>query len=543
MAKRQLTERELYLQQHLHEIQKDQDPFDKEIEDAYHLEDGYGRWYRRHTLGQLAPFALIKRPNKPKPKVKETASVLFVLAGAVVIALLLFHCIIWVLKFFFDITWNTWGWTVNAFCYGIGVGLAGTVIAFIYDLIAESDYKKSKRMYKVYEKIKSLWTDRCDILRFGINHELGLPCPSNAVNYAAYRNIKDFYLKCLKKQNLISNATDDKIYLSRQLMDEKLRFLYNVSLKAEVSPLVYKEFKKQISHGQSNISVLRSELPQTKSKGYTLVQDMPSYDEFLNRDGLAPIIEEFEAVCNRDTSFLLFFTDSEKKAQQTDDLRKLVIVAKESYDELLKVNKKLSYVLEFVRGCTYRNIYLGAELLNFVRNLHGGGSLEKQQDTINLAKISTRVLNTDISVAKTNLSDTAFSTLSSLSDIVHRDRNLTKFTMENPKVSLGIAAVVTIGNVIEAYQANRRAYAEVQEKLCDSIGKIADGYTEGRGQMLRVVEIIKAIIKANRGFMSIYEPLSKKVYDEGELCLSKEEQTNLSAVINKYKEISEAKIK
>lgn len=543
MPKRQLTERELYLQQHLSEIQKDKDPFDKEIENAYHLEDGYGRWYRRHTLGQLAPFVLIKRPIKPKPKVKETASVLFGLAGAVVVVLLLFHCIIWVLKFFFDITWNTWGWTVNAFCYGMGIALIGTVIAFVYDIIAESDYKKSKRMYKVYEKIKRLWSDRCEILRFGINHELGLPCPSSAVSYAAYHNIKDFYLKCLKKQKLLSNAANDNMSLSRQLMDEKLKFLYNVSLKSEVSSSVYKEFKKQISHGQSNMSALRSELPQAKSKGFALVRNIPSYDELLNRDALAPIIDRFEAVRNRDTSFLLFFTDSEKKAQQTDDLRQLVIAAKESYDDLRKINKDLSYALEFVRGCAYRNIYLGAELVNFVRTSHGGGSLEKQQDTINFARISTRSLSTDISVTNVNLSDTAFSTLRSLGDMVHRDRDLTKFAMENPKVSLGIAAVVTIGNVIEAYQANKGVYAEAQEKLVDSISKIADGYTEGRGQKLRVVEIIKAIVKANRGFMSIYEPLSKKVYEEGELCLSKEEQTNLSAVINKYKEISEAKIK
>lgn len=564
MPKRQLTEREKYLQQYLPDIQEDKNPLDEEIREAIHQKKKYEEQLQE-TKRQLSSLQVVRKPKKPKPTVKDTAALFFSLTGVVVVALFLFHCIIWVLKLIFDISWNTWGWTVHAFFWGIGISVVSTIIAYIYDKYAADNYVKQKGLYDVYvsnrdkltakrdreqgffdtlsRQVENFWSERCEILRFGFNHELGLPCPSNAISIENYSSVKRFYLTLLKEQKLIPHVQDGKNTLQRQMMDEKLKFLYDVSLKAEVNPTVYKEFQNQIKQSRTNVDALRSEVPVSNSQGFSLLQKLPTYKMLLNDDKLTPIINHFEAVRNRDTSAFLFFTDTGKETQQTRDMKHLVDNAKQEYDELQMINSKLSYALDFVRGCAYRNIYLGVELINYVRTSHGGGSLEKQQDSTEISNIDSNDLSFDTTDIDVNISDQVFSSLLNLGDSVLDDRDMTEFVFKNPKVSIGLAAVAAIGSAVDAYFTKRAANADLQNHLADAISKIADGYTEGKGQMLRVIEIIKAIVKANDGFMAIYRPLAKKVFEDGDVNLSKAEQTQLGAAINEYKKVSETKIR
>lgn len=54
-----------------------------------------------------------------EPFVKPLCRTVGWIWGISVLLMFLFHCVIWVGKLLFDISWDTWGWTKTCFMYGL----------------------------------------------------------------------------------------------------------------------------------------------------------------------------------------------------------------------------------------------------------------------------------------------------------------------------------------------------------------------------------------------------------------------------------------
>lgn len=567
--KKELTGNEKLLMERIPEITNDSDPLEDEIDSIQSREDEIVTQYN-DTQEQLNSLVEVSEPVEPKPKVKSVAGVTFGITGVVVVLLFVFHCIIWLLRHIFDITWNTWGWTTSALLYGVIISLVCTAIAYYADKKEQETYENNvndynnyvnayntltnqlsdlgKELENVQRTLRLYLRDRFDTLGYAMNTVLGLPYPSASITDDNYDKLKRDYLGFLDAQNRISAIPerDEQMKARKILMDKKLEFLYNKSIRAEVSPEVYKEFSAQYGARRGNEMALRQELPIQRSKGNKEISNLPTYKGLLNHDTLTPIVNKFEAVTNRNTSkdgFFSFMTDTDKKAEQTRDMQTLAKAAKVEYDELMDINKKVSYALDFTRGCAYRNIYLGAELINYVRAAHGGGSLTTEQDGTAMTEIKSDGLQLDTSNINVNVSGSALNTLGFMANAVMDNKGLQQLVKDNPKVSLGVAAVASIGSAAVSYFSNLSKNANAQKQMVDAIKAISEGYTEGKANMLRAIEIIQAIVECNKGFMTIYEPLRKKVFDDGDYNLTKDEQANLALAVNKYKKVTEAKIK
>ena len=79
--------------------------------------------------------------------------------------------------------------------------------------------------------------------------------------------------------------------------------------------------------------------------------------------------------------------------------------------------------------------------------------------------------------------------------------------------------------------------------IIKNIKLMVDNYTKGQSQLLRAIEIIKAIKKANDGYMNVYEPLKHKVFDEDQpTTVTMKDLQQLSLATKEYNKISQAKL-
>ena len=80
-----------------------------------------------------------------------------------------------------------------------------------------------------------------------------------------------------------------------------------------------------------------------------------------------------------------------------------------------------------------------------------------------------------------------------------------------------------------------------QAEIIELFPKVVDGYLEGKSNTLRAIEIIRAIINANKGFIKIYAPLREKVFQEG-IVPSLTELQQLAIATNEYNKISKTEL-
>ena len=571
IKKMELTPEQMELENLVLEITDRTDPKEGQIQKADAEYKTTKQLYASVT-SELQSLGTMDEPVAPTPHAARTAQYSFGITAAAVVVLFLLHCVVWVLKLIFPITWNTWGWTTTTFFWGIGISLVLTIIAVWQDSQNKKNYEQGVVDYQHYTERKTqleaqidaankalkrqesnldrLYRLRFDALGYALNNKVGMPFPSSAICLDNYKAIKKIYLEFSGLLKSIK-ATDDKALkteLRDKLRNSKLRFLYEHSLKAEVSSDVYQEFKRQYDRSRNAPMVMRQDIPAASSKGAKELMQLANFKGLLEDDHLSPIIDRFNAVANRNTNksgFLSFMTDTDKKAQQTRDLQKLATAAKQEYDELMEINKHVSYALEFVRGCAYRNIYLGAEMINYIKDTAGGGSMEKAQDSTDMINLSQDTVNIEAFSIDANVSDAALNTIGMMANTVMDNKQLQQLVKNNPKMSAGIAAVAAIGSAAYSYMNNLANNAEAQHQLINTVNQISEGYTEGKAAMFRAIEIIGAIVEANKGFMAVYAPLSKRVYVDGEIVPAKlkTDLTLLAKATKEYKKIADSKIK
>lgn len=533
-----MTQEEQYLLTFIPQITDTTDPLQEEIDPC--LKDYEDKWAQLE--GVIKADDELEEVPEPDESKKPGCGIPSVTAVALIVLLLVLG-----LPF------------LNSLILGVAGAAALYGILFYEYQSKVNDYNNyvrtrdqyRERMQVLDEETSKLWAYlspkldiRFETLRIALNKNLGIPYPKSAITLDNYSKVKKCYLALMKKSDEVNRIPDKKerVEANRAFIDEKLIFLYAHSLRATVSDDVYGEFKQQLLNAGTDKMLMRQEIKGRYSQGISEIMRIPKYKDMLEDDHLTPIINKFEVVSRRNTRGFLF-ESTDKKEAQTRDMAELFNVAKYEYDELMGISKKVSYALSYARGCAFRNIYLATELINYIVGSNRGGGLTAAQDGIDFSSVNT----TDVSVDSFELNgssiESAVNTVAFLSDAVMDNASLSQFVYENPKFAAGFATVAAVGASVAQYLQKLDNNAEAQKQLTDNIQAIADGYFEGKANMLRAIEIIGSIVKCNDGFMAVYEPLRKKVFEDGDTNLTKMEIMQLAAVANEYSKTAKAKIK
>lgn len=381
-----------------------------------------------------------------------------------------------------------------------------------------------------------------------INSGCSIPIPRKAINentweemdgklddlVASYSQYKDASAGSLKKE------------MSRNFFNKKLEFFYNESIRNEAGCDVYKKFEEQLHRAISTMdfNLLRMDFDEKAllvSKEYDFSTKVQSYKGIVEKMDISYLMKQYDIIKDMETSGFLGFTNIDKLASKTQNLQKLYAPIKGEYDRLRKVSDEVNYYLTFVRTVAYRNIYLGVELLNYIRDNAGGKSLISQKDKVdagdamNVDKVTSDRLQMD---SMNNVANT----LNGLMSNALEDKQLRKFVMNNPKMAAGAAALAVVGNLLGERIEKIENNNELQKQLITSINQMVDGYNSGKAGLLRAIEVIKALSKANIGFLALYAPLRDKFFVEECTTASMMDLQNLAKATQEYKHISDTKL-
>lgn len=513
---------------------------------------------------QLKDLKVRVEPKKPKFD-SGNISLVGTIAAAIVVVLFILHCIIWVLNLIFDIEWDTWGWTVTAFWWGLGTTLfvaAATTVWYIYQkrvyddkLTAYHEYLRTKEKLEKGIKDANTAINNKEIeivgsLNKDIKEIIEVPLSLNAIQFNDKEEVEkllnDYY--SLKNEMLNVGDSMEKAKLHDELTNKKLVFFYKYSIKGETN-VTYPFFKKQleVAQSQNNYNILRIEKDNQTALSH--LNKLSLYTKLLNENKMTPILNELNDIKDIETKGWFGRQDVDALAEKTGMLQELFSAASYEYNELESVNNDISYLLEYVRVCAYRNIYLGVELLNYIRDNAGGKTLTTEKGMVDM---NVKLENISISVdtlkmdAISNITATISNSIQTGFELLE-NKDVMKFVGKNPKASAGIAAVALIGSAFSNYAEERnekiKQNNKIQKDAIKNIRKMVDNYTKGQGALLRAIELIKAITKANSGFMHVYEPLKNKVFDNNAVSsVTMQDIRQLAIATNEYNKISQAKL-
>lgn len=518
----------------------------------------------QNLSNQLKNLTVRVEPKEPKFE-SDNITIVGAIAAAIVVVLFILHCIIWVLNLIFDIEWNTWGWTVTAFWWGLGTTIfvaAATTVWYIYQnrsydekMDAYHDYLTKKRdLEKGIKEAKTAINNKMTEIVGSLNNDvkeiIEVPLSLNAIQFKDKEEVEKLLKEYYDLKNKMLNVGDpvEKAKLHDELTNKKLAFFYKYSIKGETN-VTYPFFKKQLESAQSqnNYNVLRIEKDNQTALSH--LNKLNSYTKLLKENKMTPILNDLNDIKDIDTTGWFGRENVDALAEKTGMLQELFKAAKYEYKELASVNKDISYLLEYVRVCAYRNIYLGVELLNYIRDNAGGKSLTTEKGMVDM---NVKLENISISVDSLkmdvigNITATVSNTIQAGVELLE-NKDVMKFVGKNPKASAGIAAAAIIGSAFSNYAEERnekiKQNNKIQKDAIKNIQKMVDNYTKGQGALLRAIELIKAITKANSGFMQVYEPLKKQVFDNNAASsVTMQDIRQLAIATNEYNKISQAKL-
>ena len=380
-----------------------------------------------------------------------------------------------------------------------------------------------------------------------VNNGCSIPISREFVNADNWERISkklDVLVRLLDKYKQ-ANETDKREH-SLKYFDMKLLFFYEESLKGETTARVYNTYQTQLNEARNkqDMNVLRHDSQEGKLLAvgeYEFADEVDRFKFTLERMNMEEALSRYESVKNLKTTGNWGFTDIDRLAGKTEELRTVYHHVKIEYEKLQKVSEKVNFILTYVRSIAYRNIYLGVELLNFIRDNAGGKKLMSQKDKVVTENVL-GVANFDAGQLRMDSSANISSSLGGLAQAALQDKDVMKFAMKNPKMAAGAAALTVIGNLIGERVEKIDNNVELQKQFIDSIGKMVDGYNSGKAGLLRAIEIIKALSKANIGFLAIYAPLRDKFFVDGCTEASMLDLQNLAKATQEYKHISDTKL-
>lgn len=501
--------------------------------------------------------------------IKAAIITLYVAGAFFVLAILMF-----LPKLIFDIQWSPWDWTWASLKYGLIISVIAVVIDLIYYVAftkppydeAMEKFESDKRLLEEkrsnLESLRVAFKDTVSRLNnsfgedvtniFGIPYNgkkqlLGMENAEEAENYLCEIGTVSCHLEA-------ADTPEAKERLQRTLSDKKMKFFYKYSIQSESSKPVYDVYQKQyeLAEKKDNIDLLRRDVISLKNEidaNQSLLEcsdTLNHFEELLHDNKMEPILDKLQYTQAQSTE-IFSFNSAILTSWKTKDMAQLLESAQFEYDELEHLNDGIQQVLEFVRVSAYHNIYLGVDALNLIRSRAGGSSLTTQKDMIKIDAIKLDRSKLAVKGVDINL-DNVGTTVMQVGGAMLSDKDTRNFMKENPKYALAGAGLALIGAFIrEAMDAREQSMennTEAQERIVQAVQNIADGYVEAQSELFRCIELIRAIIKVNDGFMNIYEPIKQKVFsaDNTEEITMKDVQ-QLTLALNEYNKVSKSTIK
>lgn len=454
-------------------------------------------------------------------------------------------------------------WYLYWFWIGVAVMVIETLIVFghISSIGEYEQYVKAEKEYtSTKERLKNgipqlqvetdiLQTVISENLYSEINGGCAIPIPKASINESTWDNLSGKLDELVRLYSEYKNVSDDenvKRDKAMRFFDAKLQFFYDVSVRCEAGTSVFREFDTQLKNAiaSKNVYLLRKDPEESsllQAKEYSFASKLEGFKASANRMDISRLMNQYNAVKDMDTSGFLGFANVDKLARKTENLQKVYAPIKDEYDRLRRLSNDINYYLTYARTVAYRNIYLGVELLNYIRDNAGGKSLMTQKDTVitNKAMVVGSVSGDALHM---DSMENVANTLNGLLTDTLEDKQLRKFVMNNPKMAAGAAALAVVGGFLNERIDKINNNNEMQKQLITSIGQMVDGFNSGKAGMLRAVEVIKALSKANIGFLAIYAPLRDKFFIEGCTVATMRDLQNLAKATQEYKHISDTKL-
>ena len=454
-------------------------------------------------------------------------------------------------------------WYLDWFWIGVAVMVIETLIVFghISSIGEYEQYVKAEKEYtSTKERLKNgipqlqvetdiLQTVISENLYSEINGGCAIPIPKASINESTWDNLSGKLDELVRLYSEYKNVSDDenvKRDKAMRFFDAKLQFFYDVSVRCEAGTSVFREFDTQLKNAiaSKNVYLLRKDPEESsllQAKEYSFASKLEGFKASANRMDISRLMNQYNAVKDMDTSGFLGFANVDKLARKTENLQKVYAPIKDEYDRLRRLSNDINYYLTYARTVAYRDIYLGVELLNYIRDNAGGKSLMTQKDTVitNKAMVVGSVSGDALHM---DSMENVANTLNGLLTDTLEDKQLRKFVMNNPKMAAGAAALAVVGGFLNERIDKINNNNEMQKQLITSIGQMVDGFNSGKAGMLRAVEVIKALSKANIGFLAIYAPLRDKFFIEGCTVATMRDLQNLAKATQEYKHISDTKL-
>lgn len=507
-----------------------------------------------------------------EPFVKPLCRTVGWIWGISVLLMFLFHCVIWVGKLLFDISWDTWGWTKTCFMYGLYIEIAcflgGSIVyGFAYwfwnyrkkayiewktklQLLKSELSSANSNIKELDQSLANIDVNRQNILAYA--YKLRLSLPIRCIQVQNLEKAQKTLFEFLDKKEAIDSISDPmkKFESLLDFYDRKLKLFYNVSVPSEATS---QEALNTVTSAVCRLENSRGELLLSETK-VSHVESLSKNNSRYNSSSLDARIDEFNDVLEMDTSGFLTKHNSAALEKQVAGLSTTFDTSLAFYKGHEKVVQKINYALSVVRLVAYRNIYLGAELLNVVREGAGGGKLTTAFDSIScslqLANSKSKIETFSTSAAISNMLTTGFDSITTSVNNILSDKKARNYAANNPKqAALAVAGAAAFSIIESGIQAWKKRNAKIEglikqeEKLIKNMEALVDSYLMNLSSSKRALELIKAIIKANDGFTAIYAPLSNKVFvDKSIDSVSMTELQELAIAISEYKKISDSKL-
>lgn len=403
-------------------------------------------------------------------------------------------------------------WLFSQKIFWIIVGAIVGLQFLVCIVIVLIEQAKEKRKREKAEKEKAFQA-QCASLADEFINTANIPMTSQAVNHDNYEYCENA-LREIKNMIESLNATEDVAVSKRALADKKLEFFYNVSLYAQAQELFKTSPEDEVKLREVfNIAIESNDYNVLRNHSFNCGNDYDLFNNeldeqkaLLDDDRLAPYLKKLKEKESLDTAGFLGLTSSSKLAEKAQALNTLYEDAVAEYSELDTVREKINYILDKQRVCAYERLYLGVELINYIRSNAGGKGLTKADGLVEM--------NLDlgvVDVSNVGEADVVGIALNVFSNYAG-NKNFVSYAIVNPKEAAGKAGLEILGNVLKARKESIDASNEVISQVVTQLPKIVDDYTACQAQLLRAIELIKALINANRGFEKIYFPLYEKVF-------------------------------
>ncbi len=381
-----------------------------------------------------------------------------------------------------------------------------------------------------------------------IRDKISIPVPDGAVTEDNFLHFKQYYDSFFDVRNSLESIP------KAELFDKKLKLFYDLSIKAEAgSDDIYERFSDALDKSSKDND---SRPLRTDEDEVAILRNRPLDSEKVLRrcqialedDRVSPLSEELQIVAEEDTSSsslfglagALGFSSEKKVLQKTSQLRRLYEAACSEVKELQEVASGLNEILKYSRVCAYRNIYLGVELLNFIRDNAGGKNLRTAADSLNV-EMDLDFPDYDSKDLTVDMIGVLDSSVRSTLNYYGSNQQMARYASENPKAALLFAGLNVIGDYFSKRSEVIDNNLEIQQKIIESFPQVVEGYLDGKANTLRAIEVIRGIINANKGFVSVYAPLRDKVFGEGTIPSLREIQ-QLAIATNEYNKISKTEL-